>query len=94
MEWGLCVQFDGAARGNPTGPASWGVAVWYGTWAAMGFEAIDVLEAHSEPLGTCTNNVAEYAGCRYALALLLKRTLNLIGHLVAQERLGVQPLNS
>eukprot|EP00973_Karenia_brevis_P049430 6858462-Karenia_brevis.AAC.1 len=59
----------------------------------MGFKAIEVLEAHAEPLGICTNNVAEYAGCRYALALLLKRTLNLTGHLVVQERLGVSPLN-
>eukprot|EP00973_Karenia_brevis_P089733 12399200-Karenia_brevis.AAC.1 len=60
--FGLCVQFDGAARGNPCGPASWGMAVWYGTWSVSDFTAHDLLETHAEPIGVSSNNVAEYAG--------------------------------
>ena len=68
---GLCVQVDGAARGNPCGPASWGVAVWYGLWMVTGFEAFEQLESHAEAIGHGSNNLAEYAGCRHALSLLL-----------------------
>jgi hypothetical protein len=70
---GVCAQFDGAARGNPQGPASWGVAVWWGHWRLHGFEACGLLEEHAKPIGVATNNVAEYLGCAFSLQLLVQR---------------------
>jgi broad specificity phosphatase PhoE/ribonuclease HI len=50
----VVVEADGGARGNP-GPAGWGAVV---REAATG----EVLLERSEPIGTATNNVAEYRG--------------------------------
>ena len=74
---GVCAQFDGAARGNPSGQASWGVAVWWGRWRLDGFEPFELLEEHAKPIGVATNNVAEYVGCAFALQLLAQRVLSL-----------------
>lgn len=50
----VVVEADGGARGNP-GPAGWGTVV---RDAATG----RVLRERAEPIGTATNNVAEYSG--------------------------------
>jgi broad specificity phosphatase PhoE len=50
----VIVEADGGARGNP-GPAGYGAVVYE---AATG----EVLVGRAEPLGTATNNVAEYSG--------------------------------
>jgi probable phosphoglycerate mutase len=50
----VILEADGGARGNP-GPAGYGAVI---RDAATG----KVLAQHSEPLGTATNNAAEYAG--------------------------------
>jgi probable phosphoglycerate mutase len=54
MSLQVVVEADGGARGNP-GPAGWGAVV---REAATG----EVLLERSEPIGTATNNVAEYRG--------------------------------
>jgi ribonuclease HI len=56
----LVVHVDGGARGNP-GPAAIGVVVS----SADG----DVLERVAEPIGTATNNVAEYRALLRGLEL-------------------------
>ena len=60
----LVVNVDGGARGNP-GPAAIGVVV--------STPDGEVLEEHSERIGSATNNVAEYR----ALMLGLERALGL-----------------
>jgi ribonuclease HI len=69
----LRVNVDGGARGNP-GPAAVAAVVQDGSG--------EVLEEHSEAIGTATNNVAEYRalllGIERAAALGAKR-LELIG---------------
>ena len=74
---GICAQFDGAARGNPSGQASLGVAVWWGKWRLDGFEPFELLEEHAKLIGVASNNVAEYMGCAFALQLLTQRVLTL-----------------
>lgn len=54
MSLRVVVEADGGARGNP-GPAGWGAVV---RDAATG----EVLLERAEPIGTATNNVAEYRG--------------------------------
>ena len=70
---GLCAQFDGAARGNPQGPASWGCALWWGYWRFTDFEPVGLLEEHGCPIGVASNNLAEYLGCAFSLELIISR---------------------
>ena len=82
--WGICVQFDGAAHGNPSGPASFGVAIWAGVWPAEGFAPEVVLEAHAVQIGIASNNIAEFMGLRYSLQLILDRCLRLHAHMLSR----------
>src|SRR5690606_31213915 len=50
----VIVEADGGARGNP-GPAGWGAVV-------RDADTGRVLRERAEPIGTATNNVAEYGG--------------------------------
>jgi broad specificity phosphatase PhoE/ribonuclease HI len=50
----VVVEADGGARGNP-GPAGWGAVV-------RDADTGRVLRERAEPIGTATNNVAEYGG--------------------------------
>ncbi|WP_433871939.1 bifunctional RNase H/acid phosphatase [Saccharopolyspora sp. CA-218241] len=60
MSLRVVVEADGGSRGNP-GPAGCGAAVFD---AASG----DLLAERAVPLGTTTNNVAEYQGLLHGLA--------------------------
>ena len=77
----LCAQFDGAARVNPQGLASWCVALWWGRWCIDGFVPAVLLEKHARPIGIGTNNKAEYLGRAFALELVLRRHIRTSQHL-------------
>ena len=77
---GPCAQFDGAARGNPEGPAFWGVALWWGRWKLRGFEPEGLREEHARPIGSASNNKTEYLGCAFALELVIQRMLSMSQH--------------
>ncbi len=81
VEFGLCAQFDGAARGNPFGPASWGVALWWGQWSLQGFCLVGLLEEHAKGIGTGTNNKAANLGCAFAMELVIRRLLSISEHI-------------
>jgi ribonuclease HI len=69
----LVVNVDGGARGNP-GPAAIGVV--------MSTPDGEVLEEHSERIGSATNNIAEYRALMFGLERALAlgaREIELIG---------------
>ena len=69
----LVVNVDGGARGNP-GPAAIGVVV--------STPDGEVLEEHSERIGSATNNIAEYRALMFGLERALAlgaREIELIG---------------
>ena len=81
---------DGAARGNP-GPASTGYVLVDG-------EGREIL-ARGEPLGVCTNNVAEYTallhGLDAALELGVRRLrVRMDSELVVRQLLGIYRVRS
>ena len=80
----LTAYTDGGARGNP-GPAGYGVQV-------VDDDGRVVAELH-EPLGTATNNVAEYRGLIAALAWAVAQgekalRVRMDSELIVQQMLG------
>jgi ribonuclease HI len=87
----LVIRTDGAARGNP-GPAACGAVLVDAARPDSRDPDAPPLAVVARPLGTRTNNVAEYAGVVLALRLARRLGANEVD-LILDSNLIVQQLN-